>query len=91
VLLGLPGAPTPAPALAAKCPVGESKDTATGVCVPLPPTDVVEMTTPEFGGPPEIDGVPCTGRNSDGCIDLAQESAAAGPTPSPTAILTSSP
>jgi hypothetical protein len=77
--------------LASECPAGEVMHQMTGVCVPAPPSDVVAITTPGYGGQPEIDGVPCTGANTYECIALAEESQAAGPTPSPHATKTSSP
>ncbi len=74
-----------------KCPASETEDLFTGVCVPTVPTDVVQMTPAPLNEDPEIDGVPCTGHNSNECIGLAEESQAAGPTPSPHSTLTSSP
>lgn len=76
---------------ATQCPPNESKNPKTGVCIPKPPTGVGQMTTPAFGGPPEVDGVPCTGHNSYECIGLAEEGAAEGPTPTPHSTFTSSP
>ncbi|BBY29727.1 intersectin-EH binding protein Ibp1 [Mycolicibacterium sediminis] len=75
----------PAPPVAADaCPPNATKDYRTGVCMPVPPSDVIEETTPVGGGLPEIDGVPCTGQNSYECIGLAEEAEAAGPTAGPT-------
>ena len=74
-----------------KCESGEAKDAFTGVCFPVAPTDVIEETTPDFGGPPEIDGFPCTGHNSYECIGLAEESQADGPPPTPHATVEHSP
>lgn len=68
---------------ATHCPPGESLDFRTDVCVPTPPSNIVQITPDEYGSLPEVDGVPCTGGNSNECIGLAEESAAAGPTPSP--------
>jgi hypothetical protein len=72
----------PPTSTATNCPAGETKNERTGVCVPAPPKDVVEITTEPWIGLPEIDGVLCTGHNSYECIGLAEESRAAGPTPS---------
>jgi hypothetical protein len=44
---------------------------------------LVAITTSDFGGPPEVDGVPCTGGNSYECIGLAEESLGQGLTSSP--------
>jgi hypothetical protein len=74
-----------------KCAAGEAEDTFTGVCLPVPPTAVIEETTAEVGGLPEVDGVPCTGHNSYECLGLAEESEADGPTPTPHASVTHSP
>ena len=68
---------------ATTCPLGETKNERTAVCVPTPPSDILELTTEPWVGLPEIDGVLCTGENSYECIGLAEESQAAGPTPSP--------
>ena len=65
------------------CPAGESRAERTAVCVPTLPSDILEITTEPWVGLPEIDGVLCTGSNSYECIGLADESQAAGPTPSP--------
>lgn len=78
----------PAPtSTATTCPTGESRDLVTGVCMPAPPTNLIEETTPAGGGPPEVAGVPCTGGNSYECIGLAEESQAAGPSPTATAVV----
>jgi hypothetical protein len=73
----------PTGSAASECPPEESLDFRTGVCVPPAPTDVVEITPGPYGGLPEVDGVECTGHNSYECIGLAEESQAAGPTPTP--------
>jgi hypothetical protein len=52
---------------------------------------VVQMTTAEFGGVPEIDGVPCTGHNSYECIGLGEEQLVQGPAPSARSTVSSSP
>ncbi len=81
----------PVTTMSIKCPAGEVEDLFTGVCLPKLPPSIIEMTTQGFGGQPEIDGVPCTGENSNECIGLAEEQIAQGPTPSPHATWTSSP
>jgi hypothetical protein len=78
VLFALPP-PTPT----AKCPAGEVLSERTNVCMPALPTEGLEPTMGPWGSQPEIDGVLCTGQNSYECIGLAEESEAAGPTPSP--------
>jgi hypothetical protein len=83
-------ASAPAPSNLGKCPSGEAEDLFTGVCVPELSPSQVQMTTAEFGGLPEIDGVPCTGHNSYECIGLAEEQNAQGPTPSATATVSTS-
>lgn len=66
-----PGAP-----LADNCAAGEDTDEFTGSCVPfmVPNSPAPVFTTPA-GNPdiPEIDGVPCTGRDSGACIGLAED------------------
>jgi hypothetical protein len=82
------GAATPTTSVSGKCPEGESEDVFTGVCVPGVPPSIIEVTPSEFGGEPEVDGIPCNGGNSYECIGLAEESLAAGPTPSATSTMT---
>jgi hypothetical protein len=88
VALGVLATGSPATSVSVKCPARESEDTFTGVCVPELSPSIVEVTTSDFGGVPEVDGVPCTGGNSYECIGLAEESLGQGPTPSPSATLT---
>jgi hypothetical protein len=80
----------PASSNLGKCPSGEAEDLFTGVCVPELSPSQVQMTTAEFGGLPEIDGVPCTGHNSYECIGLAEEQNAQGPTPAAKATVSTS-
>lgn len=60
----------------ADCATGEDTDQFTGSCVPflVPNSPAPAFTTPA-GNPdiPEIDGVPCTGRDSGACIGLAED------------------
>ena len=71
-------APSTGPAShVAACPTaGEEEDLYTGICVPhtVPSSPSAPFTTP-LGNPdiPEIDGIPCTGRNSGQCIGLAED------------------
>jgi hypothetical protein len=88
IILGVCATVSPATSMSAKCPAGESEDLFTGMCVPELSPAIVQMTAPDFGEAPAIDGVPCTGHNSYECIGLAEESLGAGPTPSATSELT---
>ena len=65
--------PSVSPANVAACPTGEEEDTFTGVCLPHTVPNSPVFTTP-LGNPdiPEIDGIPCTGRNSGECIGLQE-------------------
>jgi hypothetical protein len=81
----------PASSISSKCPAGETEDVFTMVCLPDVAPSVVQMTTAEFGGVPEIDGVPCTGHNSYECIGLGEEQLAEGPAPSARSTVSSSP
>jgi hypothetical protein len=59
----------------ADCPAGEDEDQFTGECTPfLVPNSPAPFTT-DAANPdvPEIDGVPCTGRDSGACIGLAED------------------
>ncbi|MCW2731785.1 MAG: hypothetical protein JWR13_2601 [Mycobacterium sp.] len=59
----------------ADCASGEDADQYTGECVPFAvPNSPAPFSTPA-GNPdiPEIDGVPCTGRDSGACIGLAED------------------
>jgi hypothetical protein len=70
------GHQTAAPGSAvAACASGEDEDQFTGECTPfLVPNSPSPFTTnaanPDI---PEIDGIPCTGRNSGECIGLAED------------------
>jgi hypothetical protein len=66
--------PVPGSAVAA-CASGEDEDQFTGECTPfLVPNSPSPFTT-DAANPdiPEIDGIPCTGRNSGQCIGLAED------------------
>jgi hypothetical protein len=59
----------------AACPVGEEEDLYTDACVPH--TVPNSPFSAPAGNPdiPEIDGIPCTGRDSGQCIGLAEDAA----------------
>ena len=87
IIVGVPAGFSPASAESAKCPAGESEDLYTGVCIPELSPSIIELTPSVFGGAPQVDGVVCTGHNTYECIGLAEESLAAGPTPSANATV----
>jgi hypothetical protein len=87
ICFGVLATVSPAVAFSAKCPAGESEDLYTGVCIPELSPSIVELTPSVFGGAPQVDGVVCTGHNTYECIGLAEESLAAGPTPSASATV----
>lgn len=87
IIVGVPAGFSPASAESAKCPAGESEDLYTGVCIPELSPSIIELTPSVFGGAPQVDGVVCTGHNTYECIGLAEESLAAGPTPSASATV----
>ena len=67
---------SPAPTFSA-CPAGESEDLYTDVCVPeMSPNQPGGITYSSPGNEssvPEVQGVPCTGRNTGECIGLEEE------------------
>lgn len=67
----------PGSQLADNCAAGEDTDQFTGSCVPfmVPNSPAAPVFTTPAGNPdiPEIDGVPCTGRDSGACIGLAED------------------
>jgi hypothetical protein len=77
----------------ATCTGGEEEDTFTTTCVPFLVPNSPEGFTTDAANPdvPEIDGVPCTGRDSGACIGLSQEQADMGPQPVPRSTISSSP
>jgi hypothetical protein len=77
----------------ATCTGGEEEDQFTTTCVPfLVPNSPDGMTTTAANPDvPEIDGIPCTGRDSGACIGLADEQADMGPQPVPRSTISSSP
>jgi hypothetical protein len=64
-----PGAPV------AACPSGEEEDLYTNDCLPHTVPNSPFSTDAANPDIPEIDGVPCTGRNSGQCIGLAEDAA----------------
>lgn len=84
-----------APTRLAACSTGEEMDVFTTSCtpflVPNSPSPQGFTTTAANPDIPEIDGVPCTGRDSGACIGLAEDQAAAGPRPEPKVTISSSP
>jgi hypothetical protein len=68
----------PATSVAA-CPAGEEEDLYTNECLPHTVPNSPSPFTTNAANPdiPEIDGVPCTGRNSGQCIGLAEDAAPA--------------
>jgi hypothetical protein len=59
----------------AACASGEDEDQFTGECSPflVPNSPSPFTTTAANPDIPEIDGIPCTGRNSGECIGLAED------------------
>jgi hypothetical protein len=59
----------------ADCAPGEDADGFTGACVPFVVPNSPSPFTTSAANPdvPEIDGVPCTGRDSGACIGLAED------------------
>ncbi len=79
----------------AACTGGEEEDVYTTTCVPFmvpnSPDDSGFTTTPANPDIPEIDGIPCTGRDSGACIGLSEEQQDMGPQPVPRSTIESSP
>lgn len=79
----------------AACTGGEEADVYTSTCVPFmvpnSPDDSGFTTNAANPDIPEIDGVPCTGRDSGACIGLSEEQEAMGPQPVPRSTISSSP
>ena len=77
----------------ADCASGEDADQYTGQCVPFAVPNSPSPFTTSAANPdiPEIDGIPCTGRDSGACIGLSEDQAAAGPQPVPRSTIRSSP
>lgn len=92
-VLAMPGAVTSTPLAA--CTGGEEEDVYTTTCVPFmvpnSPDDSGFTTNAANPDIPEIDGVPCTGRDSGACIGLSEEQQSMGPQPVPRSTISSSP
>ena len=75
-----------APSFGAACPGGEEEDLFTDVCLPhtVPNSPSGFTTTAANPDIPEIDGVPCTGRDSGACIGLAEDQPQFAPPPEST-------
>lgn len=75
VTLSMPDTAPTAPYLA--CPAGESEDLFTDMCVPEmspnQPGGISYSNPGNESGVPEVEGVPCTGRNTGECIGLEEE------------------
>ena len=92
-VLAMPVAVTSTPLAA--CTGGEGTHVYTTTCVPFmvpnSPDDSGFTTNAANPDIPEIDGVPCTGRDSGACIGLAEEQQSMGPPPVPRSTISSSP
>ena len=77
----------------AACTPGEEEDVFITVCTPFLVPNSPSGFTSIPGNPdiPEIDGIPCTGRDSGACIGLAEDQQAEGPQPVPRSTISSSP
>jgi hypothetical protein len=77
----------------AACSSGEEEDQFTTTCTPFLVPNSPDGFTTTAANPdiPEIDGVPCTGRDSGTCIGLAEEQEDEGPQPVPRSTISSSP
>ena len=86
-------APTTHETPIAACNSGEEEDVYTTTCTPFLVPNSPDGFTTTAANPdiPEIDGIPCTGRDSGACIGLAENAEAAGPQPVPRSTISSSP
>jgi hypothetical protein len=77
----------------AACDSGEEEDVFTTSCTPFLVPNSPQGFTSTAANPdiPEIEGIPCTGRDSGACIGLSEDEAAAGPQPVPRSTISSSP
>lgn len=84
----------PEPGIAqAQCTSGEESDQFTTTCVPyLVPNSGPSGFTTTAANPdiPEIDGIPCTGRDSGACIGLSEDQSLL-PNVTPRSTISSSP
>jgi len=81
------------PTSVADCTGGEEEDLYTTSCVPFMVPNSPDGFTTTAANPdiPEIQGIPCTGRDSGACIGLAEEQEAEGPQPVPRSTIEASP
>jgi hypothetical protein len=91
-IVGHPTHATDSKPLAA-CDTGEEEDVFTTSCTPFLVPNSPQGFTSTAANPdiPEINGIPCTGRDSGACIGLSEDDAAAGPQPVPRSTISSSP
>ncbi|HEY6646022.1 MAG TPA: intersectin-EH binding protein Ibp1 [Mycobacterium sp.] len=77
----------------AQCTSGEEEDVFTTSCTPFLVPNSPQGFTSTAANPdiPEIQGIPCTGRDSGACIGLSEDEAAAGPQPIPRSTISASP
>jgi hypothetical protein len=77
----------------AACDSGEEEDVFTTSCTPFLVPNSPEGFTTTAANPdiPEIEGIPCTGRDSGACIGLSEDEAAEGPQPVPRSTISASP
>jgi hypothetical protein len=77
----------------AACDAGEEEDVFTTVCTPFMVPNSPQGFTTTAANPdiPEINGVPCTGRDSGACIGLSENAEDEGPQPVPRSTISSSP
>lgn len=87
-----PMQPTDSKPMAA-CDSGEEEDVFTTTCTPIlvPNSPSSQGFTSTAANPdiPEINGIPCTGRDSGACIGLSEDNP--GPQPVPVSTISSSP
>lgn len=92
-VMAMPGAAVSSPLAA--CTSGEEEDVYTTSCVPFmvpnSPDDSGFTTTAANPDIPEIEGVPCTGRDAGACIGLSEEQQDMGPQPIPRSTISASP
>lgn len=85
------------PTSLADCTGGEEEDVYTTSCVPFMVPNSPEgfpegfSTTAANPDIPEIQGIPCTGRDAGACIGLAEEQQSEGPQPVPRSTIEASP
>jgi hypothetical protein len=92
-VMAMPDAAVSSPLAA--CTSGEEADLYPTTCVPfmVPNSQDTSGFTTNAANPdiPEIQGVPCTGRDSGACIGLSEEQQDMGPQPVPRSTIESRP